>query len=82
MSLQSTTKQQQPVLDLGGLGVGLMQWGTTNVDDKFVNPKGNLSDEEVQELWKICRQRKIVFYDTAEGVSILAIRKRNVWPCL
>lgn len=54
-------------LDLGGLGIGLMQWGTTQIDNKVVNPKGNLSDEEVRDIWKTCRENKIMFFDTAEG---------------
>jgi aryl-alcohol dehydrogenase-like predicted oxidoreductase len=56
-------------LDLGGLGVGLMQWGTTCIDDKFVNSKGNLSEEEVREMWRSCREHDIVFFDTAEGMT-------------
>ena len=54
-------------LNLGGLGIGLMQWGTTNIDDKVVNPKGNLSNDTVQNIWKQCRDNNIVFFDTAEG---------------
>ena len=54
-------------LDLGGLGVGLMQWGTTNIDENVVNPKGNLSEEDVRNIWKSCRSKNIVFFDTAEG---------------
>ena len=57
-----------PPLGLGELGIGLMQWGTTSIDNKVVNPKGNLSDTEVQQIWKTCRRNhKIVFFDTAEG---------------
>ena len=55
------------MMELGAVGAGLMQWGTTNIDDKIVNPKGNLSDDDVRQLWKTCRQNGIVFFDTAEG---------------
>jgi pyridoxine 4-dehydrogenase len=67
-------------LDLGKLGAGLMQWGTTWIDDQIVNPKGNLTDDQVQELWKTCRSRHIVFFDTAEGYGggTSEIRIRNV----
>jgi aryl-alcohol dehydrogenase-like predicted oxidoreductase len=54
-------------LELGKLGAGLMQWGTTDIDDKVVNPKGNLNEEEVRDIWKTCRHHQIVFFDTAEG---------------
>ena len=57
-------------LNLGGIGIGLMQWGTTNIDNKVVNPKGNLSDDVVREIWKQCRTNDIVFFDTAEGVCV------------
>jgi aryl-alcohol dehydrogenase-like predicted oxidoreductase len=57
-----------PTLELGKLGAGLMQWGTTDIDDKVVNPKGNLNETEVRELWNTCRQCNIVFFDTAEGM--------------
>lgn len=49
------------------LGAGLMQWGTTHIDDAFVNPKGNLSDDTVREIWQTCLQSGITFFDTAEG---------------
>ena len=55
-------------LNLGGLGIGLMQWGTTNIDNNVVNPKGNLSNDTVQNIWKQCRDNDIVFFDTAEGM--------------
>ena len=54
-------------LELGKLGAGLMQWGTTAIDEKVVNPKGNLTEEEVRNIWKTCRDRQIVFFDTSEG---------------
>ena len=54
-------------LQLGKLGAGLMQWGTTDIDDKVVNPKGNLAEDEVRNIWRTCRERQIVFFDTAEG---------------
>ena len=63
----SSSPPPPPPLDLGQLGVGLMQWGTTDIDHKIVNPKGNLSDEECCEIWKTCRQSNIIFFDTAEG---------------
>ena len=54
-------------LDLGDICAGLMQWGTTAIDDKVVNPKGNLSDDTVREIWKTCRECNVGFFDTAEG---------------
>ena len=59
-------------LNLGGLGIGLMQWGTTNIDNNVVNPKGNLSNDTVQNIWKQCRDNGIVFFDTAEGMFNVA----------
>lgn len=56
-----------PRLELGKLGAGLMQWGTTDIDHKVVNPKGNLREDEVRNIWKTCRHHQIVFFDTAEG---------------
>jgi hypothetical protein len=56
-------------LDLGGLGVGLMQWGTTSIDNNIVNLKGNLTEADVRSIWESCRQHNIVFFDTAEGMS-------------
>lgn len=56
-------------LQLGDLGAGLMQWGTTSIDDKVVNPKGNLSDSDVREVWETCRDNGITFFDTAEGTK-------------
>ena len=55
-------------LDFGGLGIGLMQWGTTGIDNRVVNPKGNLSDQVVRDIWKKCRDDNIKFFDTAEGM--------------
>ncbi|CAJ1945862.1 unnamed protein product, partial [Cylindrotheca closterium] len=46
----NNNNNKTPVLDLGEIGVGLMQWGTTKIDERVVNPKGNLSDDTVQEL--------------------------------
>jgi aryl-alcohol dehydrogenase-like predicted oxidoreductase len=57
-----------PTLELGKLGAGLMQWGTTDIDDKMVNPRGNLNETEVREIWETCRQHQVVFFDTAEGM--------------
>ena len=57
-------------LNLGGVGIGLMQWGTTNIDNKVVNPKGNLTNDVVQTIWKQCRENNIVFFDTAEGMYV------------
>lgn len=54
-------------LDLGGLGIGLMQWGTTGIDDRFVNAKGNLCEAVVRDIWKSCIDNRILFFDTAEG---------------
>ena len=65
--MESKNNRNDSKLQLGGIGIGLMQWGTTNIDNKVVNPKGNLSDEVVQEIWKQCRESDIVFFDTAEG---------------
>jgi aryl-alcohol dehydrogenase-like predicted oxidoreductase len=80
---------QSPVssssLNLGRitLGAGLMQWGTTHIDDAFVNPKGNLSDDTVRDIWKTCRQNGVVFFDTAEGygggTSEVRIRQVREW---
>jgi hypothetical protein len=64
-------------LDLGAIGVGLMQWGTTNIDDKVVNPKGNLSESEVRDIWTSCREHNIVFFDTAEGRKAANYRKTS-----
>jgi len=70
-------------LQLGKLGAGLMQWGTTDIDDKVVNPKGNLTDEEVRNIWKVCRDRQVVFFDTAEGygggTSEMRVRSVKKW---
>jgi aryl-alcohol dehydrogenase-like predicted oxidoreductase len=74
-------------LKLGQVGMGLMQWGSTKIDDKVVNPKGNLSEQEVHELWKTCRAQNIVFFDTAEGkhgsaymfISYLYVNKIECW---
>jgi hypothetical protein len=54
-------------LDLGKLGAGLMQWGTSWIHNQIVNPKGDLTDDKVQLLWKTCRSHHIVFFDMAEG---------------
>ncbi|KAL3929117.1 MAG: hypothetical protein SGBAC_012352 [Bacillariaceae sp.] len=69
MTSNTTTsnKDSIPMLHLGEIGIGLMQWGTTKIDERVVNPKGNLSDDMVQQLWKTCRDKKVVFFDTAEG---------------
>lgn len=67
---EASSSNPSPILDLGDIGVGLMQWGTTHIDERMVNPKGNLTDETVQELWKTCREQKVVFFDTAEGEQI------------
>eukprot|EP00980_Cylindrotheca_fusiformis_P000488 scaffold120_cov59-Cylindrotheca_fusiformis.AAC.4 len=68
------------MLQLGGLGIGLMQWGTTNIDNKVVNPKGNLSDDEVRNIWSTCRKHNVLFFDTAEGYGggTSEIRVRDV----
>ena len=63
----TTTTKKHDTLDLGPIGMGLMQWGSTSIDEKVVNPKGNLSEPEVHDLWQTCRQKNIVFFDTAEG---------------
>ncbi len=68
-----TTMEASSALELGKLGAGLMQWGTTDIDDKVVNAKGNLSEEEVRSLWNACRDRQIVFFDTAEGKEDLIL---------
>jgi hypothetical protein len=65
--LYNIIKMTEKALSLGGLGIGLMQWGTTGIDNHVVNPKGNLPDKEVRNIWRICREHKIVFFDTAEG---------------
>ena len=62
-----TSTEASSDLKLGKLGAGLMQWGTTDIDNKIVNPKGNLSEDDVREIWKTCRDHDIVFFDTAEG---------------
>ncbi|KAL3909398.1 MAG: hypothetical protein SGILL_008102 [Bacillariaceae sp.] len=76
-------KKRDVDLDMGSLGAGLMQWGTTAIDDAIVNPKGNLSDETVRLLWKTCRDKDIVFFDTAEGygggTSEIRIREVRQW---
>jgi aryl-alcohol dehydrogenase-like predicted oxidoreductase len=71
-------------LNLGSnFGAGLMQWGTTHIDNVFVNPKGNLTEDEVQDIWKTCRQNDVVFFDTAEGygggTSEIRIRQVRQW---
>ena len=49
-------------LDLGGMGVGLMQWGTTSIDNNIVNPKGNFAEADVRRIWESCREHNIVFF--------------------
>jgi aryl-alcohol dehydrogenase-like predicted oxidoreductase len=71
-------------LNLGSnFGAGLMQWGTTHIDNGFVNPKGNLTEDEVRDIWKTCRQNDVVFFDTAEGygggTSEIRIRQVRRW---
>ncbi|KAG7362816.1 oxidoreductase, aldo/keto reductase [Nitzschia inconspicua] len=65
------------------LGAGLMQWGTTHIDNSVVNPKGNLSDDTVRDIWKTCRQNGVLFFDTAEGygggTSEVRIRQVREW---
>ena len=67
MATDQSTIQSTPCLELGKLGAGLMQWGTTDIDNNVVNPKGNIPDEDVRNIWKSCRDHKVVFFDTAEG---------------
>jgi aryl-alcohol dehydrogenase-like predicted oxidoreductase len=69
MSFESSSSSSSRI-QLGGLGIGLMQWGTTHIDNKVVNPKGNLSEHDVRQIWKKCREQNIVFFDTAEGTNI------------
>ena len=66
-SKSSTTSKQNHSLNLGQLGIGTMQWGTTMIDDTIVNPKGNLSETTIRDIWKTCRENDIGFFDTAEG---------------
>jgi aryl-alcohol dehydrogenase-like predicted oxidoreductase len=58
-------------LVLGGVAVGLMQWGSTTIDNSFVNPHGNLTDDTCRQIWKACMDRNttnvICMADTAEG---------------
>jgi pyridoxine 4-dehydrogenase len=50
------------------LAIGTLQWGTTWIDDKFVNGKGGaLADEAVSEILQICGSARVTLYDTAEG---------------
>ena len=81
MTIQNKNKESSFELNLGGLGIGLMQWGTTGIDNRVVNPKGNLSDQVVRDIWKTCRDNNIIFFDTAEGkftlISIYFSRKHR-----
>eukprot|EP00934_Nitzschia_sp_Nitz4_P000322 Nitzschia sp. Nitz4//scaffold23_size168460//11093//12308//NITZ4_002201-RA/size168460-snap-gene-0.150-mRNA-1//-1//CDS//3329543581//322//frame0 len=83
--MSSTQKEPSKTgnLDLGLVGAGLMQWGTTSIDNKVVNPKGNLSDTGVRDVWTACRDRGITFFDTAEGygggTSEVRIREVKSW---
>jgi hypothetical protein len=85
-NLHTTTPSGK--LDLGGLGIGLMQWGTTEIDNRIVNPKGNLTEEGVRDIWKSCREHHIVFFDTAEGKARKGGLEQTVeyyprwWVCL
>jgi aryl-alcohol dehydrogenase-like predicted oxidoreductase len=78
-----TTAEASFDLKLGKLGAGLMQWGTTDIDNKIVNPKGNLAEDDVRAIWKTCRDHNIVFFDTAEGygggTSEMRVRSVKKW---
>lgn len=49
------------------LAIGTLQWGTTLVDHKYINPKGVISENEVSKIVQIALENGIFLFDTAEG---------------
>eukprot|EP00475_Leptophrys_vorax_P023383 TRINITY_DN32013_c0_g1_i1.p1 TRINITY_DN32013_c0_g1~~TRINITY_DN32013_c0_g1_i1.p1 ORF type:complete len:353 (+),score=67.65 TRINITY_DN32013_c0_g1_i1:879-1937(+) len=49
------------------IGIGTMQWGDTWLDGKLMNPKGNLTDTQVKQVYSTLISRGLGFLDSAEG---------------
>ena len=50
------------------LALGMLQWGTTAIDDKIINgQRGMLTDAEADGIYQAFRSRGVVLFDTAEG---------------
>lgn len=49
------------------LGVGTMNWGDTALDG-WMNGS-IISDEELSEIWQLCQDRNVNFFDSAEGYA-------------
>ena len=49
------------------LAIGTLQWGTTIVDHKLVNPKGCITESDASEILQIVLDAGVQVIDTAEG---------------
>ena len=50
------------------LALGMLQWGTTPLDQYVINgSRGVLTEEEAEEIYSTFRSHGIVLFDTAEG---------------
>mmetsp|Transcript_20035 Transcript_20035/g.49700 ORF Transcript_20035/g.49700 Transcript_20035/m.49700 type:complete len:169 (+) Transcript_20035:80-586(+) len=49
------------------LVIGTLQWGTTVIDDKFINSKGVITEKAAQQIVEEFSSAGVTLYDTAEG---------------
>lgn len=50
------------------LSLGMLQWGTTPIDDRILNgSRGVLTESQAREIYQAFRSRGVVLFDTAEG---------------
>jgi aryl-alcohol dehydrogenase-like predicted oxidoreductase len=50
------------------LALGMLQWGTTPIDQYIINgSRGVLTEDEAEEIFCLFRSRGVVLFDTAEG---------------
>ncbi|KAL7543479.1 hypothetical protein ACHAXR_012767 [Thalassiosira sp. AJA248-18] len=66
LSRSSPAKRSGPSPPL--LALGMLQWGTTPVDNSIINgSRGILTEAEAREIYQAFRSRGVVLFDTAEG---------------
>eukprot|EP00040_Diaphanoeca_grandis_P027465 m.156408 g.156408 ORF g.156408 m.156408 type:complete len:361 (+) comp30992_c0_seq2:280-1362(+) len=66
--------QSRPMIHLGAglrvsvpLSLGTLQWGTTPIDERYINSKGCIKESTAQEITNEFCDAKVTLFDTAEG---------------
>lgn len=67
-SSTSTAANDKPSSSPPLLALGLLQWGTTPIDDRLINgSRGMLTETEAEEIYRTFRSSGVLLFDTAEG---------------